>query len=70
LFALNKSIAFPITSILSTAALIVGNLSLIPRFGVNGAAMAFVAGSIVTFLCSLCFFFLLDRDGLQQQQRG
>jgi O-antigen/teichoic acid export membrane protein len=67
LFAMNKSIAFPISSILSTAVLVGGNMYLIPRFGVTGAAVAFTLSGIATFLCSLGFFFTLGRNRIQQQ---
>jgi O-antigen/teichoic acid export membrane protein len=60
LFATNRSIAFPVVSILSTAATIGGNWYFIPILGVHGAAWAFVLSSVAA-LCTSVAFFLFDR---------
>ena len=53
LFAMNKSAAFPLTSACSIATLGLGNAYLVPSYGAVGAATAFGASGVVTFVVLL-----------------
>jgi len=61
LFAWNKSVAFPIMSGVAIIALVLGNLYLIPRYGVIGAASAYSIGGAVGFLISSMIYFSVSR---------
>lgn len=64
LFALNKSVAFPAISGVSMLVFALANLYLIPRFGVEGAAVAFSISGFVSFLLSLLFYTIVNKRKL------
>jgi len=61
LFAWNRSVVFPLMSGVAIAALVLGNIYLIPRFGAVGAAGAFSIGGFVGFLISAVIYFVHAR---------
>ena len=61
LFAWNKSVAFPVMSGIAILALVAGDIYLIPRFGVIGAASAYSISGVVGFLASSMIYFLVSR---------
>lgn len=61
LFAWNTSVAFPVMSGVAILALVVGNVILIPQYGVLGAASAYSIGGIVGFLISSVIYFSVSR---------
>lgn len=64
LFAMNRSAIFPVMSALSVPAFVGGNLLLVPRFGADGAAMAYTFGAAVALFVTTVYS-LLSRKSLQ-----
>ena len=61
LFALNRSVVFPVLSAVSVVVLTVVNYLLIPRFGAEGAAIGFSASSLSALLVSYTFYRVATR---------
>lgn len=61
LFAMNNSVIFPVTSLAATIVLVGTNLYLIPRMGVKGAAIAFVASNLTSFVITTGFYFIVTK---------
>ncbi len=57
LFAMNKSAVFPLMSAVSVPAFVAGNLLLVPRFGADGAAMAYALSAGVGLLVPATYYF-------------
>ncbi len=66
LFAMNKSAVFPLMSAVSVPAFIAGNLLLVPRFGADGAAMAYALSAGVGLLVPATYY-VLARKTLHTQ---
>ena len=66
LFALNRSFVFTITAAVSTLTLIVGNIWLIPQFGVTGAAATFASANLLALLTSILFYMFAGRKAVLQ----
>lgn len=62
LFALNKSAVFPLMSAASVPAFVAGNLLLVPRFGADGAAMAYAFSAGVGLLVPATYYFFARRS--------
>lgn len=58
LFAMNKSAVFPLMSAASVPVFVAGNLLLVPRFGADGAAMAYALSAGVGLLVPATYSFL------------
>lgn len=55
-FAMNKSAVFPVMSAVSLLALFSGNFFLVPKFGANGAAVAFAFSGLVSLIFSVVYY--------------
>ena len=60
-YALNKSSAYPLVSLVGLAGLLVGNARLVPIFGVYGAAYAFVLSNIASLVAVLVYYGVMRR---------
>lgn len=56
LFALNKSVVFPASTVLSMSVFVVSNIVLIPRLGVIGAAISFSISGAVGLIVAVVFY--------------
>ncbi len=66
LFAMNKTAAYPVMSVISLAAFVGANIILVPRFGAEGAAMAFAINALTGLVVSVAFyawFRRVEREG-------
>jgi len=60
-YALNKSSAYPLVSLVGLAGLLVGNARLVPIFGVYGAAYAFVLSNVASLVAVLVYYGVMRR---------
>jgi O-antigen/teichoic acid export membrane protein len=62
LFALGRSAVFPLMSAVSVPAFVAGNLLLVPRFGAEGAAMAYTISAGVALLVPASYSFFARKS--------
>lgn len=68
LFALNKTVVFPIMSAISILSFTTANIYLIPIYGVLGAGIAYAINGGVAFLSSLFMYYLIGRAQLRRRE--
>jgi O-antigen/teichoic acid export membrane protein len=70
LFSLNKSSVFPVMSSASLAALITGNIVLVPLFAAEGAAMAYAISMCISFIIAAFYFGIYRKSTVSEITPG
>lgn len=65
LFAMNKTAAYPVLSSISLMAFVAANILLVPRYGAEGAAMAFAINALTGLVVSTAFYAWFRRSERQ-----